>query len=180
MSPQKNAFLNLTHSTKPAVIASTIALLATFGAGCNADTSVTKTDDTVNTQANTNGTQMTPPTSTQPSGSNTAMTGSTGTTISTYKDGNYTAVGHYQAPPGEEQVQVTLTLKDGIVTDSTFQATSRAPRSQHYMGIFGDNYKPMVIGKKISDLHLTNVSGSSLTPMGFNDAVEKIKAQAQA
>jgi hypothetical protein len=38
----------------------------------------------------------------------------------------------------------------------------------------------MVVGKNISELQLTKVSGSSLTPQGFMDALEKIKAEAQS
>jgi len=97
-----------------------------------------------------------------------------------YKDGTYTAQGEYVTHAGPESVTVTLTLKDGIVTDSQFQGTPNAMMSGRYMQMFADNYKPMVIGKSIDSLELSKVSGSSLTPMGFNDALAKIKAQAKA
>jgi hypothetical protein len=35
------------------------------------------------------------------------------------------------------------------------------------------------VGKNINDLKLTKIAGSSLTPMGFNDAVAKIKMKAK-
>lgn len=97
-----------------------------------------------------------------------------------YKDGTYKAQGDYFTHAGPESVTVTLTLKDDIVIDSQFQSTPNAMMSGRYMQMFSDNYKPVVIGKDISDLQLGRVSGSSLTPMGFNDAVAKIKAQAKA
>jgi uncharacterized protein with FMN-binding domain len=99
---------------------------------------------------------------------------------SSYKDGTYTAQGEYFTHVGPESVTVTLTLKDGVVTDSRFQGTPNAMMSGRYMQMFSDNYKPMVIGKSIDGLELAKVSGSSLTPMGFNDAVAKIRAQAKA
>ena len=95
-----------------------------------------------------------------------------------YKNGTYTAVGNYESPAGTEQVTLTVTLANGVITDSQFQASSQVRRSQHYMDIFSANYKPLVIGKNIADVQLSQVSGSSLTPQGFTDALAKIKAQA--
>ncbi len=97
-----------------------------------------------------------------------------------YKDGVYTQEGDYTSPGGAEQIQVSLTLKGGIVTDAQVTPEATRPISLKMQGVFADNYKPMVIGKNINDLNLGKVSGSSLTPKGFNDAVEKIKVQAKS
>lgn len=51
--------------------------------------------------------------------------------------------------------------------------------SARFQDLFAQNYKPLVIGKNIDEVQLGKVSGSSLTPMGFNDALAKIKTQAQ-
>lgn len=102
------------------------------------------------------------------------------TTTSAYKDGTYSAVGNYVSPGGAEDVKVSLTLKDGIVTDSTFEAHSPRPMSARFQGQFAAGYKTLVVGQPIADLKLGAVSGSSLTPMGFNDAVAKIQAQAKS
>lgn len=99
---------------------------------------------------------------------------------SSYKDGAFTAQGQYFTHEGPENVSVTLTLKNGVITDSKFQGSPNAMMSGYYMQMFADNYKPMVIGQSIDSVNLDRVSGSSLTPMGFNDAVSKIKAQAKA
>ena len=111
----------------------------------------------------------------------TSGTGTTPTTIvEAYKDGTYSSVGSYVSPAGGEQVGVTITLKDGVIADATFQPKATFPESREFQNIFAANYKPFVIGKKIADLKLTKVSGSSLTPRGFNDAIEKIKTEAGA
>jgi len=99
---------------------------------------------------------------------------------SSYKDGTYEAIGHYNSPGGAETIDVTLTLKDGIVSGANVVSQAFRSESQEYQGKFISGYKQYVIGKDISTLKLDRVSGSSLTPKGFNDAVSQIKTEAQA
>ena len=97
-----------------------------------------------------------------------------------YKDGIYSQEGNYTSPGGAEQIGVTLTLKNGLVTEAEVTPKAERPISVKMQGVFTENFKELVIGKRIKDLNLGKVSGSSLTPKGFNDAVEKIKAEAQS
>ncbi len=99
--------------------------------------------------------------------------------VGSYKDGSYSATGDYISPGGPEEIKLTLTVKDGTVTDSVFLAQSERPISQKFQKQFSDGYKEYVIGKKIDEIQITKVSGSSLTPKGFNDALAKIKAEAK-
>ncbi len=99
---------------------------------------------------------------------------------STYKDGTYTSIGNYMSPGGEEQVGVVLTLKGGKIADITFTPKATRPNSVKFQGLFASGYKPLVLGKSIDDVQLDEVSGSSLTPKGFNDAIAKIKEQAKS
>lgn len=108
-------------------------------------------------------------TSEQPSPTNTG----------TYKDGTYTATGHYPSPGGPETIKITLTLKGGAVTDATAVPQAERPISKNFQNIFAQNFKTQVVGVNIQNLKLDKVSGSSLTPKGFNEAVEQIKTQAQ-
>lgn len=101
-----------------------------------------------------------------------------GSNSSPYKNGTYTAVGNYVSPGGREEFSVTLTLANGVINDSSVVVESGIPTSVQFQTEFASNYKQFVIGKSIEDLKLTKVAGSSLTPIGFNDAVAKIKAQA--
>lgn len=95
-----------------------------------------------------------------------------------FKNGEYEAVGKYQTPGGETEVGVTLTLDNGVVTAVDVEKLATVPISQKFQDEFIASYKEQVIGKKINELQLSKVSGSSLTPKGFNDALEKIKTQA--
>lgn len=102
------------------------------------------------------------------------------TTASPYKDGSYTATGSYQSPAGSESIQVTLVLKDGIITDATVVSGAQDGMSKRYQNMFLSGYKALVVGKSIDQANLSVVSGSSLTPMGWNQAVANIKTQAAA
>ena len=99
---------------------------------------------------------------------------------STYKDGTYSATGTYHTPESTEHVAVTLTLANDIVTDANVTINAAIPESRQYQARFLSNYKAQVIGKSIESLHLSEVSGSSLTSGGFNDAVTQIEAQAKS
>ena len=134
-----------------------LAALGALGAGCS------------NTVTGTS--SGTPPT-TDTGGSAPASTG-------TYKDGTYSADGSYHSPAGDETIHITVTLKNNIVTDTQFQGTGISQISQTKMNDFAANYKSMVVGQNIDAVNLTKVSGSSLTPGGFDDALAKIKAQAK-
>lgn len=95
-----------------------------------------------------------------------------------YKDGTFNAEGNYISPGGAEKVGVSLTLKDDIVVDSIFTVEAKRSESIRMQTAFSNGYKQYVIGKNIDDISVSKVSGSSLTPKGFNDAVTKIKVQA--
>lgn len=101
------------------------------------------------------------------------------TTSGNYADGEYMATGTYTSPGGPESIQVSLTLTNGTVTAAEVVPQAELPASVNFQGQFAENYQEQVIGKNIDELMLTKVAGSSLTPKGFNDAVQQIRSQAQ-
>jgi len=98
----------------------------------------------------------------------------------TYKDGTYTATGSYDSPAGNESIDVSITLKNGAITDSTVQAKATDSEAREYQDDFVSGYKAFVTGKNIDSIRLSRVSGSSLTSGGFNAALTKIKDEAKA
>lgn len=104
----------------------------------------------------------------------------TAATDSAYKNGTYSVTGEYLSPGGQRTIDVELTLIDGNITEIEVTPTATDATSQRFQGEFAEGYKPMVMGKSIDEIELTKVSGSSLTPKGFQDALEKIKAEAKA
>lgn len=95
-----------------------------------------------------------------------------------YKDGTYSATGSYNSPGGLDKVGVSITLKDDIVTAAVFTPMPGDPRSADFQSKFAGGYKASVVGKNINDIKVGKVSGSSLTSIGFNAALEEIKVQA--
>ena len=112
--------------------------------------------------------------------SKTPMMDTAPVVIQSYKDGTYSSIGSYTSPAGKEEVGVSLTLKNNIITDVTFTPKATNEVSIKLQGMFAGGFKELVVGKDINTVKLDKVSGSSLTPKGFNDAIEKIKLQAQA
>lgn len=124
-------------------------------------------------------------TSTQNSAQNNQQEASVSSTpsdsmsVAVYKDGTYSATGNYVSPGGPRDIGLTVTVKNDVITNAVFEGRATDATSKRFQGEFGDNFKPMVVGKNISDVVLTKVSGSSLTPKGFNDALKKIKQEAK-
>ncbi|MDB5184818.1 MAG: hypothetical protein JWN38_626 [Candidatus Saccharibacteria bacterium] len=111
---------------------------------------------------------------------NNAPTSTTDSGTATYKDGTYSADASYRTPQDTESIKVTLTLSSGVVTDSTVVSSFNTPEARQYQTDFANSYKSQVVGKKITDIKLGKISGSSLTPPAFNQAVSKIETAAQA
>ena len=112
--------------------------------------------------------------------SSSSSSSSSGTTASTYKDGTYSATASYQSPGGNENIDVTLTLKDSVITAVKSTVDGTDPDELHYQGEFDKGIAAVVVGKKLDDIQVDKVGGSSLTSEGFNNAVEKIKTSAKA
>ena len=96
-----------------------------------------------------------------------------------YKDGTYSADGNYVSPNGTETVGVQLTLAAGKVTDVQITQHPSNPNTRKFQGQFAGGIAAQVVGRNIEDLNVSKVAGSSLTSGGFNQAVEKIKSEAQ-
>jgi uncharacterized protein with FMN-binding domain len=97
-----------------------------------------------------------------------------------YKDGTYTAEGDYITHIGQKHIKVTITLKNDIITTADVVNEADDSMSQHFQDSFISGYKPMVIGKDITKVHLGKVALSSLTPNGFNSALQTIEQQAKS
>ncbi|WP_285138192.1 FMN-binding protein [Microbacterium sp. lyk4-40-TSB-66] len=111
--------------------------------------------------------------------SESAATGSAATS-GTYADGTYEATGQYATPESVETVDVTLTLAGDTITDVTVTGDPQAAESRRYQSEFIGGIAGEVVGKKLDEISVSKVAGSSLTSGGFNNAVETIKTEAKA
>jgi hypothetical protein len=97
-----------------------------------------------------------------------------------YKNGTYSATGSYSTPENTESISISVTIENDVITAASAQNTAKDRESKEYQADFISGYKAKVIGKALASLNLGNVSGSSLTPIGFNNAIAKIRTQAQS
>ena len=96
-----------------------------------------------------------------------------------YRDGEYTATGSYIPPSNtKEEVTVSLTLSDGIVTGLEVSTSGNHPTSKRYQAEFTDGVQEQVVGKPIDGLNVEKVASSSLTSSGFNKALDTIMREA--
>jgi uncharacterized protein with FMN-binding domain len=152
---------SLTESKTAALIAG--LALATGLAGCAATT-----DD----GPDPNAVDPAPPSPSATDG------GSADTGTGGYADGTYTESGDYQAPSGTETVTVTVTLADDTVTAVEVTGDATDPQAMLHQKEFIDGIGAVVVGKKLDDLQVDRVGGSSLTSGGFNAAIAAIKVDA--
>jgi hypothetical protein len=98
-----------------------------------------------------------------------------------YKDGSYTATGSYASPAGMDTMGVTLVIENDIVKSVSIDKQATNEGSIYWQGMFADGISALVVGKSLDSIeNLSAVNGSSLTPKGFAEALELIKAEAQA
>ena len=109
----------------------------------------------------------------------TSATGNSANT-SSYKNGTYTAEGTYMTPGGQEAIDVKITLVGGIINDIEVTQKPISKEAHTYQAAFVSGYKSQVVGKSIDEVSLSRVSGSSLTPNGFNNALQTIRSDARA
>ncbi|WP_081747731.1 hypothetical protein [Arthrobacter sp. Br18] len=98
----------------------------------------------------------------------------------TYKDGTYTQVGTYVSPGGPEEIGITLTLESDVVTAAEAEPMPSNPTTEMYQGRFASGIQEEIMGKKLDELEVDKVAGSSLSSGGFAEAAEKIKGEAGA
>lgn len=110
---------------------------------------------------------------------NTAA-GDAATSSGSYADGEYSATGEYQSPGGPESIEVTVALEGNVVTAVTVTGNASAGTAVRYQTEFSGGIDAEVVGVNIDELSVDKVAGSSLTSGGFNDAIDKIKADADA
>lgn len=103
----------------------------------------------------------------------------TGMGMMDYQDGTYTAAVNYEIPYGYvEPMEVTLQLEDNVIADVSASFEVINPVSEGYQQAFLEYVPREVVGKKIDNVSLSRMVGSSLTNRAFDAALVEIKAKA--
>ena len=96
---------------------------------------------------------------------------------SSYRDGRYRATGWYGSRPSS--IGVTLTLRANRIRTVKVTPHATDPTSRELQERFARAVGPRVVGKRIDEVRLTRLAGSSGTTLGFNDALRRIRAKAR-
>ena len=192
MDQSKKFYISLTAVAAVALSALTIAFFSRKTTSNNA-VAITTTATVDQTDTSTNTSASSAPEASSQSGNSTdsktmmgssmttnAMTTSMASHMYKYKNGTYTAVGSYESPAGLESIGVSLTIKDDSISGASVTPMPNDGTSSYYQQRFADGYKSLVVGRSVDSVNLDVVSGSSLTPIGFNRALAAIKAKAKA
>lgn len=97
----------------------------------------------------------------------------------TFADGTYEAIGRYDSPAGNEEIGVSISLEEGVISSVSFDALATNARSITYQELFIEGAAGEIVGQRIENVDLSKINGSSLTPDGFNDAVDQIIEEAR-
>ena len=95
-----------------------------------------------------------------------------------YADGQYAASEKYGVVDGvieEDSIDVTATLRDGVITEVSVTGHPLLTQSHDYMQGFVNEISGAVVGRSVEDAHVTALAGAS---NAFNDAIDDIASQA--
>lgn len=105
---------------------------------------------------------------------------SSGSSNATFKDGSYSGEASYANPAGQSKLKVALTLANNKITKVTVTPEATDPTSKLHQSDFAAGIASEVVGKRIDQLHVTTVAGSSLTHLGFDQVIKQIESEAKA
>lgn len=163
--------LNLKKSLAAAAAASALLMTAACGAS---DDSETASDTASTPSAAATSDSASEDTSSDSDDTSSDASGA-------FAAGEYEASGDYVSPGGTQTVEVELTLEsDGTITELEVDGQADSGNSAVFQKKFEEGINDLVVGKKITELNVSKVSGSSLTSEGFNAAIDDIISQAQA
>ena len=102
------------------------------------------------------------------------------TEFTSYRDGTYEAQGTYVSPGGLQTINLSVTIENGTIVATSIAGVGSKDESLEYIQRFAGGYEAEVVGKAVNDVSLSRVAGSSLTSIGFNDALDQIKKDAKS
>lgn len=99
--------------------------------------------------------------------------------VSLFKDGVYESLGRYLTPGGNESIMVRVHVRGGVVTAASSQPEASSPTARQFQEQFRGAISDQVVARPLASLSVDVVAGASLTSTGFNDALNRIRAEAE-
>ena len=82
-----------------------------------------------------------------------------------------TGVESYQSPAGLDQVEFTVSVKDGVITAASSKVLATNDASKYNQGNFAKEVSAKVVGKSTKDFEIDAIGGASLTTAAFEKFV---------
>ena len=98
--------------------------------------------------------------------------------VSGYRDGSYSAVGRYATPGGDESIGVTVQIVHQRITAVAVAVEAKSPTARQFQEQFSTRILPAIVSKDLASVGVSRVAGASLTSLGFNNALQKIRTNA--
>lgn len=99
------------------------------------------------------------------------------TVVTDYKDGTYTSHISYRTPDGTYAMDVTMTIDNDIVTNTTVAFDDKASKDG-YTKKFNTSYQSYVNSQDLDTISPSRIAGASLTTDAFKKAIAEIKTKA--
>lgn len=96
-----------------------------------------------------------------------------------FRDGDYASTGRYLTPGGNESIEVTLRVRGGVITAATSRTEALSPTARQFQEQFRVAIAAQVVARPLSSVTVDVVAGASLTSLGFNDALARIRTEAR-
>lgn len=133
-------------------------------------------DESSNKNIPTKSSQAQSSTSSTPTNSTTSTNPVASSNPTTANGQTYTEKMRYIVPKGGNTIEVTVGVKDGVITTVSDKHVygGRDSESQYYTESFDSEVSSVVVGKKVSNISSTRIAGASLTSQAFYDALLQI------
>jgi hypothetical protein len=85
-----------------------------------------------------------------------------------------TKVVQYQSPAGQEDVEFTVTVENGLITAVTSKTLATNDISKNLQNAFSSEVSAKVVGKSVSGFDVDVLGGASLTTAAFENFVQSL------
>lgn len=93
-------------------------------------------------------------------------------------DGTYSGTGSYETPGGRQQIDVTVVLADGVVEVLRVDPAATNTTSLRFQERFASAVVERAVGRRLADVEVDRLAGSSSTGAGFMAALDQVARDA--
>lgn len=89
-------------------------------------------------------------------------------------DGTFNGTGSYETPGGRQEIDVTVVVADGVVTGLRVDPAATNATSRRFQERFASAVVDTVVGRRVDEVEVGRLAGSSSTGTGFMAALDQV------